>query len=84
MQCKQLKMLVDPLAAEKWCWGWLELAGTMDLSFGANEVSLLIGKQTKAIRKSGFNGAKMLKPVQWLDDCEFIKYSLQLNLYERF
>ena len=74
-----------PLAAEKMVLGlaW-KLAGTIDAIFRrGNEVMLVDWKTNKAIRKSGFNGAKMLKPVQWLDDCEFIKYSLQLNLYER-
>lgn len=48
-----------------------------------NEVVILDWKRTKNIYKYGFNNKKMLQPLNSLDDCNFVHYSLQLNSYKK-
>lgn len=62
----------------------LRLAGTIDAYFTRDrEVLLVDWKTNKEIRRANKYGGKMLPPVANLDDCEFWKYALQLNLYAR-
>ena len=35
----------------------------------------------KPLSKKGFNGKKLKAPLDFLDDCDYIHYSLQLNIY---
>jgi ATP-dependent exoDNAse (exonuclease V) beta subunit len=39
-------------------------------------------KTNKAIEKKNSRGDKLLEPFHYLDNCEYIKYSLQLELYK--
>ena len=61
------------------------ICGTIDnLSFHKKEKTLAIidYKTNKNIRKEGFKGQKMLNDLSHLDDCELVKYSLQLHIYK--
>ena len=74
-----------PTAAEVMVFSYaLRLAGTIDAYFTRDrEVLLVDWKTNKEIRRANKYGGKMLGPVAHLDDCEFNKYALQLNLYAR-
>lgn len=74
-----------PTAAEVMVFSYsLRLAGTIDAYFTRDrEVLLVDWKTNKEIRRANKYGGKMLGPVAHLDDCEFSKYALQLNLYAR-
>ncbi len=56
------------------------VAGTIDAVFKTPDGYVLVDWKTcKAIKKTGFGQA--LHPLQNYEDCNFVKYSLQLNLY---
>jgi ATP-dependent exoDNAse (exonuclease V) beta subunit len=60
----------------------LGMAGTIDLMIVKNkEVYLVDWKTNKKIEMIGYKGAKAKAPVSHLPDCNYVKYSLQLNLY---
>ncbi len=67
----------------------LGLAGTCDLlaEYGNNLVDLLDFKTNKRLLKKSFwdretrNYQRMLYPVNHLQDCNFVHYSIQLSLY---
>jgi len=61
------------------------LCGTIDnLSFNkeSKKLSILDYKTNQNIKREGFKGQKMLNEMSHLDDCEFVKYSLQLHIYK--
>lgn len=62
----------------------LAIAGTADLIVqrGA-EWSIIDWKTNKEIYKNGFWGKKLKAPLDHLDDCNFIHYSLQLSMYAK-
>ena len=61
----------------------LKLAGTTDLLAWKGEDLVTIGdyKRTKKLEKYSFWGNKFLHPISHIYDCNFNKFSLQLNLY---
>lgn len=60
----------------------LGLAGTIDVMVvKGKDVYLIDWKTNKKIEQTGYKGAKAKAPVSHLPDCNYIKYSLQLNLY---
>ena len=61
----------------------LKIAGAIDCVFINDDGSLSIydWKRTKNIHLSGFNNAMATYPFLHMPDCNFSKYSLQLNLY---
>ena len=63
----------------------LGLAGTIDLPVKLPDgtVCLLDWKTNKSIDREGFNGKMALGPISHLPDCNFIKYALQLNIYQQ-
>lgn len=63
----------------------LKIAGSIDATF-INEdgtLSLYDWKRSKEIKFDSFGDKTALKPFEHLPDCNFSKYSLQLNLYRR-
>ena len=61
------------------------ICGTIDnLSFNNKTKELFIFdyKTNKEIKKRNPRDETFLKPIQYLSKCEYIKYSLQLNLYQ--
>jgi hypothetical protein len=61
------------------------ICGTIDnLSFHKKEKTLAIldYKTNKNIKTEGFKGQKMLNDLSHLQDCELVKYSLQLHIYK--
>ncbi len=74
-----------PLASEKMVFSYgLQLAGTIDAMFRrGREVMLVDWKTNKEIRARNRFGEKCLEPIAHLDACELVRYTLQLNLYER-
>jgi hypothetical protein len=61
------------------------ICGTIDnLSFNKKTKELVIFdyKTNKEIKKRNPRDETFLKPIQYLSHCEYIKYSLQLNLYQ--
>lgn len=63
-----------------------ELAGQIDLAAWdttANTLWIFDWKTNKEIRTSNQYGVHLLAPLDHLDDCEFIRYGLQLSMYER-
>lgn len=61
-----------------------DLAGTADLLVRREDGwSILDWKTNKAIYQTSFGGKKMRGVLRHLDDCNFVHYSLQLNLYAR-
>jgi ATP-dependent exoDNAse (exonuclease V) beta subunit len=65
----------------------LGIVGTIDKIFIANlekpmEIIIYDWKRSKEIKKSSFKNQKMHDPVSYLADCNFMHYSLQLNLYK--
>ena len=64
-------------------WG---LAGTVDLviKHRVSGVILILDLKTGSkLNKENVYGAKLLSPLAHLDDCELVKYSLQVGLYIR-
>jgi hypothetical protein len=61
------------------------ICGTVDnLSYNKKTKELVIFdyKTNKEIKKKNPRDIMFLKPIQYLSYCEYIKYSLQLNLYQ--
>jgi hypothetical protein len=61
------------------------ICGTIDnLSYNKKTKELVIFdyKTNKEIKKKNPRDEMFLKPIQYLSYCEYIKYSLQLNLYQ--
>jgi hypothetical protein len=61
------------------------ICGTIDnLSFNKKEKSLAIldYKTNQNIKSEGFKGQKLLNELSHLDDCELVKYSIQLHIYK--
>lgn len=60
------------------------VAGQIDLSARDSDgvLWLLDWKTNKEINMSNRYGKKALAPIAHLDDCEFVRYGLQLSLYE--
>jgi hypothetical protein len=61
------------------------ICGTIDnLSYHKKEKTLAIldYKTNQNIKNEGFKGQKMLHDLSHLDDCELVKYSLQLHIYK--
>lgn len=60
------------------------LAGTVDAIFRKGRERLVADwKTNKEIRRSNPRGETFYPPLDTVPDCEFEKYSLQLNLYKR-
>ena len=61
------------------------IAGTIDLlMYAGNGVySIFDWKKCKAIYQQGFDDARALHPISHMQDCNGVKYGLQLALYER-
>ena len=74
-----------PLEAEKMVFSMaLKLAGTIDAIFVKNRVMWLVDwKTNEKIDRTNEYHNFMLPPAETLDDCAFVHYKLQLNLYER-
>ena len=75
----------QPLAAEKMVFSIeYRLAGTIDAIFQrGREIFIVDWKTNEAIHKRNQFGQHFLPPANSLEDCEFNKYMLQLNLYKR-
>jgi len=60
------------------------IAGTIDfcLMDADGTIWIMDWKTNKEITLTNAWGKKMLKPIEHLDDCEAVKYGLQLSLYE--
>ena len=60
-----------------------KLAGTVDLVLtdGDGKFFLYDWKTSKRIDEFSRFNERLLSPFEYLDDCNFVKYSLQLNLY---
>ena len=61
-----------------------KLAGTIDLIMKSKEnekVFLYDFKTSKEITTKSYN-KKLLEPLDYLDDCNFVKYCLQLSMYK--
>lgn len=69
----------------EWCVWDLEpkpIAGTIDAVFKTPKGFVVVDWKTcREIKKNGFGGKKAKSPLQEYEDCNFIKYALQLNLY---
>jgi hypothetical protein len=74
-----------PLASEKMVFSLeLRLAGTIDAIFQKDRQILIVDwKTNEAINRRNKFGQHLLPPANELDDCEYNKYMLQLNLYKR-
>ncbi len=74
-----------PAAAERMVASYFyRLAGTVDAIFQrGGEVMLADWKTNAAIKRDNAYGVRCLPPISHLPDCEYARYSLQLNLYER-
>lgn len=74
-----------PLAAEKMVFSLdFRLAGTIDAIFQKDRKILIVDwKTNEAINCRNKFGQHFLPPAAELDDCEYNKYMLQLNLYKR-
>jgi ATP-dependent exoDNAse (exonuclease V) beta subunit len=60
----------------------LKIAGTADMIVRRGDTySIMDWKTNKAIYKTAFGGAKLSAPLNHLDDCNFVHYSLQLSIY---
>lgn len=69
-----------------WC-AELGITGTIDCVFipnlsKPNEVIIYDWKRSKQIKHNSFGGKKALKPINHLEDCNFVQYSLQLHTYK--
>ncbi|ANV85759.1 hypothetical protein AWQ21_14590 (plasmid) [Picosynechococcus sp. PCC 7003] len=63
----------------------VSVAGMADLLIERDDGtwSIFDWKTNKAIYKNSFGGKKLKPPLDHLDDCNYIHYSLQLSLYAR-
>jgi ATP-dependent exoDNAse (exonuclease V) beta subunit len=60
----------------------LGIAGTIDLMIvKGKEIHLVDWKTNKKIEQQGYKGTRAKPPLNHLQDCNYIKYSLQLNMY---
>lgn len=60
------------------------IAGTIDVLLEKDgKLTLLDFKTCDKIPKTAYGGKKMFTPLQDLDDCKYIKYSLQLSMYSK-
>lgn len=61
----------------------LRLAGTIDLLIEKDNkvIDIVDFKTNKKITLKAYKGEKAKQPVEHLDDCKFIRYSLQLSTY---
>ncbi len=58
------------------------IAGTIDALFETPKGFVIVDWKTcREIKKNGYGGKKAKSPLQEYEDCNFIKYALQLNLY---
>lgn len=62
----------------------LKLSGSIDIVFKNKDGTLSIGdwKRTKNLYYNSFRNEKGKFPINYLDDCNYIHYSLQLNMYK--
>lgn len=60
------------------------IAGSMDMIFTDNKGKFAIydWKRSKEIQMRNMYGGKAKSPIRHMDDCNYIHYSLQLNLYK--
>lgn len=60
-----------------------QLAGTADLIMQSDDGKMFLydHKTSKEIRQKGFKNEKMFCPLAHLDNCNYVKYSLQLYIY---
>ena len=56
-------------------------ADNISYNFTDNKLVILDYKTNKEIKTKGYNNEKMLKELKHLNNCELVKYSLQLNIY---
>ena len=75
----------QPVAAEKMVFSLeYRLAGTIDAIFQrGREILIVDWKTNEAIHRRNQYGQHFLPPANELEDCEYNKYMLQLNLYKR-
>lgn len=75
----------QPVAAEKMVFSLeYKLAGTIDAIFQrGREILIVDWKTNEAIHKKNQYGQHFLPPANELEDCEYNKYMIQLNLYKR-
>ena len=75
----------QPVAAEKMVFSLeYKLAGTIDAIFQrGREILIVDWKTNEAIHRRNPYGQHFLPPANELEDCEFNKYAIQLNLYKR-
>ena len=75
----------QPVAAEKMVFSLeYKLAGTIDAIFQrGREILIVDWKTNEAIHRRNQYGQHFLPPANELEDCEFNKYAIQLNLYKR-
>jgi len=62
-----------------------KIAGSIDMVFfneRTQAYDIYDWKRSKEIRKTSFGGKRGLYPLEDYDDCNFVHYSLQLNLYK--
>ena len=62
-----------------------KIAGSIDIVFyntKTNTYDIYDWKRVKRIKKTSLGGNKGLYPLDEYDDCNFLRYSLQLNLYK--
>jgi hypothetical protein len=69
----------------EWCVWNLKpkpIAGTIDAVFETPKGFVIVDWKTcREIKKNGYGGKKAKSPLQEYEDCNFIKYAVQLNLY---
>ena len=75
----------QPVAAEKMVFSLeYRLAGTIDAIFQrGREILIVDWKTNEAIHRRNQYGQHFLPPANELEDCEYNKYAIQLNLYKR-
>ncbi len=62
-----------------------DIAGSIDnllIDKKTNDLILIDYKTNKKIDYNSFNGRRMLPPMDNLEDCNYIHYCLQLNIYK--
>lgn len=62
-----------------------KIAGSIDMVFfneRTQAYDIYDWKRSKEIKRTSFGGKKGLYPLEEYDDCNFVHYSLQLNLYK--
>lgn len=87
---KWIEKNIEPLWAgcisvvpEKLVWSdAYKVAGTMDIKVNYhNGIKIFDTKTNKEINSFSKYGDKMLYPINHLDNCELVKYSLQIHIY---